>query len=644
MEFNFNEWKPNLKRLAETLRLGPQKEILTRLDALNGKYLQSKWVYGNRGELQPIEPLTITKTFRWSPGYKDKVIECLNTRFYMFDRPTSSLKTLIQNRPENAKWYRENFIKELLDIDDRMKEQRLNGVCFADNSDLFKERYEYFKSTFNAKKEEVEKFISKNDNLDVELYITTLSKEYIEDDLYNDASAFSAGMFEDDGNAVKPEIIEQIQWENLYLVFKIKVKNQLLSITNQSDDDLGMINVGDYELVFMQKLDKYISVVATGTKIEDMNNNHLPDFFSGHRRYTGNISSSILGYRQDVYYQKAGRYFNELTGRDDILPQNTPSYVDPYKNNVSVRSHPFIADTLRTSPVINDWYARFLDANKYTYQSVCFGVYDNEFKQMFVRMDYVGMLMLLVGWNQYCVNTTHPLNNIRYSFPMKLKEHSKYWNHVSFDEQESTFRIKCLFHLMKNNMNGIYYNEDSTEFQNFTLVETLKWIINSENKFINVRTIKEINSERSLLTFQEYFSFQDEDDAINDLVELYGDEWGKAAWIEHFLNASEAVRVFIEGSDNKILFKEIEDLFKFVEDGFDFVEKEEDESKTINKENLIAQTIRNMETHDAIREGTGMLEALEDMDHESSEEEYELTDLESEMRQWTITQNQRRRR
>ena len=167
---------------------------------------------------------------------------------------------------------------------------------------------------------------------------------------------------------------------------------------------------------------------------------------------------------------------------------------------------------------------------------------------------------------------------------------------------------------------------------------------NKENKFVNVRTIKEINSERSILTFQEYFSFQDEDDAIDDLVELYGDEWGKAAWIEYFLNASEAMRVFIEGSDNKMLLKEIEDLFKFVEDEFEFVEKEEDESKTINKENLIAQTIRNMETHNAIRQGTGMLEALEDIDHESSEEEYELTDLESEMRQWTITQNQRRRR
>jgi hypothetical protein len=245
------------------------------------------------------------------------------------------------------------------------------------------------------------------------------------------------------------------------------------------------------------------------------------------------------------------------------------------------------------------------------------------------------MLMLLVGWNQYCVNTTHPLNNIRYSFPIKTKENSKYWNHVSFDEQESTFRVKCLFHLMKTNMNGIYYNEDSNEMQNFTLVETLKWIINKENKFVNVRTIKEINSERSLLTFQEYFSFQSEDDAIDDLAKLYGDEWGKAAWIEHFLNASEAMRVFIEGSDNKILFKEIEDLFKFVEDGFDFVEKEEDESKNL-KENLTAQLVREMEARNATTEGIRMLESFE--------EDYELNDLESEMRQWTVTQNQRRRR
>ena len=80
--------------IQETIKLGPQKEILDDIDFINNKWICANWVYGNRSNLEPIEPLSVTKTFRWSPGYKQKVIDCLISRFDQYNKKSGNLNTL----------------------------------------------------------------------------------------------------------------------------------------------------------------------------------------------------------------------------------------------------------------------------------------------------------------------------------------------------------------------------------------------------------------------------------------------------------------------------------------------------------------------------------------------------------------------
>ena len=64
---HLESWSPDIRSLADTLLIGPQRELLREVNTLN-----------NRHGLN----LNITRTYRWSPGYMDQVKKWMNDNIF----------------------------------------------------------------------------------------------------------------------------------------------------------------------------------------------------------------------------------------------------------------------------------------------------------------------------------------------------------------------------------------------------------------------------------------------------------------------------------------------------------------------------------------------------------------------------------
>ena len=117
------DWSPNITNLNEQLLLGPQREILEIIENIN-----TRWGLN----------LNATKTYRWGPGYMDKIKMWYRTN-YVEEHMKRKISTFFNKIGEKS-WSAKELEKKLRLVDEKMAIRRSNGAVFQDNSELLENR------------------------------------------------------------------------------------------------------------------------------------------------------------------------------------------------------------------------------------------------------------------------------------------------------------------------------------------------------------------------------------------------------------------------------------------------------------------------------------------------------------------------
>ena len=117
------DWSPNITNLNEQLLLGPQREILEIIENIN-----TRWGLN----------LNATKTYRWGPGYMDKIKMWYRTN-YVEEHKKRKISTFFNKICEKS-WQAKELENKLRLVDEKMATRRSNGAVFQDNSELLENR------------------------------------------------------------------------------------------------------------------------------------------------------------------------------------------------------------------------------------------------------------------------------------------------------------------------------------------------------------------------------------------------------------------------------------------------------------------------------------------------------------------------
>ena len=135
--------------MAQHIYFGPQAEIKEKLNEFN-----------QRNHCN----LSVTKTFRWSPGTYDKIAEMMMTRVGFRRRASGMYNNLSR---ENYWWEsgRIGIQSDLREMDRLISTLRYNGARWMENTDELREKKELFKNHVCEKFEQMISMIEKTDNI-----------------------------------------------------------------------------------------------------------------------------------------------------------------------------------------------------------------------------------------------------------------------------------------------------------------------------------------------------------------------------------------------------------------------------------------------------------------------------------------------
>ena len=120
--------KINFDNIQDKILIGPQAEVLEKLDRFNHVWNTD---------------LSVTKTFRWSPGIYDKMKALLTEYFLGWNTRSNSMYTLFNKLETNA--YRKRSIgMQIKAIDEILCRNRQDGMIFQENPEEIKEYLNMF--------------------------------------------------------------------------------------------------------------------------------------------------------------------------------------------------------------------------------------------------------------------------------------------------------------------------------------------------------------------------------------------------------------------------------------------------------------------------------------------------------------------
>ncbi len=129
-------WTPNIAELGERLIMGPQKDVLQRIEDINSMYGLS---------------LGITKTYRWKSGYMDQIKEYMATK-HLEPHMKRKISTYF-NQIDGKIWMYNNFRDRLNTIDNKMLNMRRRKAVFQNNTDIIQKVWDALMAKFNEELE-----------------------------------------------------------------------------------------------------------------------------------------------------------------------------------------------------------------------------------------------------------------------------------------------------------------------------------------------------------------------------------------------------------------------------------------------------------------------------------------------------------
>ena len=112
-------WTPNIANIADRLIMGPQREVLQKVQNINQRYGLS---------------LGITRTYRWSPGYMDQIKDYMANK-YLEPHMKRKMSTYF-NQIDNKQWNYTNLRDSLNFLDNSLYEMRRRNATFQNNTDI----------------------------------------------------------------------------------------------------------------------------------------------------------------------------------------------------------------------------------------------------------------------------------------------------------------------------------------------------------------------------------------------------------------------------------------------------------------------------------------------------------------------------
>ena len=141
----------DLDAMAEHIYFGPQAEIMERLNQFN-----------QRNDCN----LSVTKTFRWSPGTYDKIAEMMMRKVGL-RRRASGMYNYLSREEYNWGPGRQGVQRDLRDMDNIITQLRYQGVQWLEDPSVLIERKETFKNYICEKFEGLLELIGKMDKITV---------------------------------------------------------------------------------------------------------------------------------------------------------------------------------------------------------------------------------------------------------------------------------------------------------------------------------------------------------------------------------------------------------------------------------------------------------------------------------------------
>tara|TARA_Y100000310_G_scaffold340687_1_gene437338 strand:- start:365 stop:1849 length:1485 start_codon:yes stop_codon:yes gene_type:complete len=121
------KWKPNIRLLADKMVLGPQRDLLEKLNRFNQAFGTD---------------IGITKTYRWSPGIYNKIREAM-FKVYQLNKTKRSKLSTIFNAHSDSQWRMSRMIKMAMEIENAMVIKRNSQSTFQDNTLICEESITY---------------------------------------------------------------------------------------------------------------------------------------------------------------------------------------------------------------------------------------------------------------------------------------------------------------------------------------------------------------------------------------------------------------------------------------------------------------------------------------------------------------------
>ena len=375
----------DIRSIATELVIGPQEKLMKKLRDLNNSYITRTYMYGNRSALEPLQPLGITRTYRWKPGYKNVILETINTRFNQYNKNSSNLKTLLVNRPDRMHWNKKNFIKEIIDVDETLRDLRNKGITTDSTVDTAIEKFDEVISLFQDRVKYAEEFLEAFDDIDIHSYIRYADVQE-EDDVYNEMMKWKTATINVELRFSKPhvtiygpdkdnntQVLAKVVTEPIYLHFQMPVNHLVNALFSK---DIDSITHND-----LTPSNKYESTTSR------QRNDGLYRFSQG---------VTIIG-------KWLGKKLNDLDDR-----------------NRRVYEHPFMSgvNSLRVDMEGTKYWEKWeeeSDENTQYQNTICFGNMQDEIMNSFAKLNIIGLVQILQSWLTYRCGVTGPLNPIALS-------------------------------------------------------------------------------------------------------------------------------------------------------------------------------------------------------------------------------------
>ena len=360
----------NLDNISQEMIVGPSNMVAQRLSSINDRYLTARYIGGNRSMVEPIKPLSFTRTYRWSPGYKDTIKKVLWDNLYQFSKKSGSLETMF-NRERNAQYNTNHFKEQLLQVDDLLKELRSRKATTDTDVETAKGIVADLLSRMQEKMDEAELIFGLDKNIQHEFVFRYYRNESMEDE-------------------PTEEQVQLLRFLTGELELNLTYKNVEIPIVHsQLNKTYGSLEYcHDISLTFSMPF--YIVFQSLFTKDFDTLNGN--DVYGERYRTQRTIDNHLLG---------AGLSTNRSSFRytdSSFLGWGGCKEMNGY------RSFPYISSSNRDIEDIDRMH------------HVCYGNMQNDVQNSFVRLDFVSLADNISHWMSYDLYDTNPLNQLTYSF------------------------------------------------------------------------------------------------------------------------------------------------------------------------------------------------------------------------------------